>query len=192
MARRTGAVAGVNGDYVEIHASGRPLGGIVSDGHMLKSPKPGFASQLGVRPEGTMVMGPETFSGTVTAGSATRSLTSVNTVNDVSTGGITEITPDLGETPDLAKPSTLVAPADQGGISHSGLVRIGDDGGLQYTVEPALASITVHGPKDPVAKGEHIALSATGEQIGGDTHRGTVTVSVTAGGVTGRTGVVVR
>ncbi|MGV9929707.1 hypothetical protein ACWDY4_03840 [Streptomyces olivaceoviridis] len=36
-------------------------------------------------------------------------------------------------------------------------------------MEPALASITVHGPKDPVAKGEHIALSATGEQIGGDT-----------------------
>ncbi|KUN27815.1 hypothetical protein AQJ11_14475 [Streptomyces corchorusii] len=130
MARRTGAVAGINGDYVEIHASGRPLGGIVSDGHMLKSPKPGFASQLGVRPEGTMVMGPETFSDTVTAGSATRSLTSVNTVNDVSTGGITEVTPDLGETPDLAKPSTLVAPADQGGISHFALVRIGDDGGL--------------------------------------------------------------
>ncbi|MGW2776346.1 hypothetical protein ACWC4C_28145 [Streptomyces olivaceoviridis] len=67
-------------------------------------------------------------------------------------GGIPEITPDLGETPDLAKPSTLVAPADLGGISHFGLVRIGDDGGLQYTVEPALASITVHGPKGPVAK----------------------------------------
>lgn len=108
MAHRTGAVAGVNGDYFEIHASGRPLGGIVSGGHMLKSPKPGFASQLGVKPDGTMVMGPETFSGTITDGSASRPLTSVNTVNDVSAGGITEVTPDLGETPGLAQPSTLV------------------------------------------------------------------------------------
>ncbi|MFF0288150.1 phosphodiester glycosidase family protein [Streptomyces sp. NPDC005262] len=108
MAHRTHAVAGVNGDYFEIHASGRPLGGIISDGHLLKSPKPGFASQLGVKPDGTMVMGPETFSGTITAGSATRELTSVNTVNDLASGGITEVTPYLGETPDLSKPSTLV------------------------------------------------------------------------------------
>lgn len=108
MAHRTHAVAGVNGDYFEIHASGRPLGGVVSDGHLLKSPKPGFASQLGVKPDGTMVMGPQTFSGTITAGSANRALTSVNTVNDVASGGITEVTPDLGETPGLTKPSTLV------------------------------------------------------------------------------------
>ncbi|MFJ7948999.1 phosphodiester glycosidase family protein [Streptomyces sp. NPDC096354] len=108
MAHRTHAVAGVNGDYFEIHASGRPLGGIMTNGRLLKSPKPGFASQLGVKPDGTIVMGPETFSGTITAGSATRGLTSVNTVNDLASGGITEVTPDLGETPGLSKPSTLV------------------------------------------------------------------------------------
>ncbi|MFJ4467085.1 phosphodiester glycosidase family protein [Streptomyces sp. NPDC089424] len=107
MAHRTHAVAGVNGDYFEIHASGRPLGGIMTDGRLLKSPRPGFASQLGVRPDGTMVMGPQTFSGTITAGSATRPLASVNTVNDVASGGITEITPALGETPGLAEPATL-------------------------------------------------------------------------------------
>jgi len=28
MAARTHAVAGINGDYFEIHASGRPLGGV--------------------------------------------------------------------------------------------------------------------------------------------------------------------
>ncbi|MGI5142535.1 phosphodiester glycosidase family protein [Streptomyces sp. CA-106110] len=108
MAHRTHAVAGVNGDYFEIHASGRPLGGIMTNGHLLKSPKPGFESQLGVKPDGTMVMGPETFSGTVSTGSATHELTSVNTVNDVATGGITEVTPDLGETPGPSKSSTLV------------------------------------------------------------------------------------
>ncbi|MFB7494532.1 phosphodiester glycosidase family protein [Streptomyces sp. NPDC056161] len=122
MAHRTHAVAGVNGDYFEIHASGRPLGGIVSDGHMLKSPKPGFASQLGIKPDGSMVMGPETFSGTITDGSATHSLTSVNTVNDMATGGITEVTPDLGETPDLAKASTLVlGHATDGGFVVDGV-----------------------------------------------------------------------
>ncbi|WP_329186422.1 phosphodiester glycosidase family protein [Actinacidiphila glaucinigra] len=108
MAHRTGAVAGVNGDYFEIHASGRPLGGIMTDGRLLKSPKPGFASQLGVKPDGTIVMGPQTFSGTITDGSATRALTSVNTVNDLTAGGITEVTPDLGDTPGLPKAATLV------------------------------------------------------------------------------------
>ena len=34
MAHRTHAVAGVNGDYFEIHASGRPLGGIMTDGRL--------------------------------------------------------------------------------------------------------------------------------------------------------------
>jgi exopolysaccharide biosynthesis protein len=101
MANRTHAVAGVNGDYFEINGSGRPLGGVVTDGRLLKSPKPGFASQLGVKPDGSLVMGPETFSGTITDGAATRPLTSVNTVNDVAAGGITEVTPDLGVTPGL-------------------------------------------------------------------------------------------
>jgi exopolysaccharide biosynthesis protein len=108
MAHRTQAVAGVNGDYFQIHASGRPLGGIITNGHMLKSPKPGFASQLGIKPDGSMVMGPETFSGSITDGSATHALTSVNTVDDMATGGITEVTPDLGDTPGVSKPSTLV------------------------------------------------------------------------------------
>ncbi|MBY8877838.1 phosphodiester glycosidase family protein [Actinacidiphila acidipaludis] len=108
MAHRTHAVAGVNGDYFEIHASGRPLGGIMTDGHLLKSPQPNFASVLAVRPDGSMVMGPQTFSGTVTDGSATRALTSLNTVNDAAAGGITEVTPDLGQADGLAKASTLV------------------------------------------------------------------------------------
>lgn len=107
MANRTGAVAGVNGDYFEINGSGRPLGGVIADGRLLKSPKPGFASQLGIRPDGTMVMGPETFSGTITDGAASYALTSVNTVNDVAAGGITEVTSDLGVTPGLTA-GTLV------------------------------------------------------------------------------------
>jgi hypothetical protein len=127
---------------------------------------------------------------------------------------------------DLGMPA--YAPADQGGIYHFGLLRIGDDGDLQYSVEPALTSITVKGPKDPIDRGDHVTLTATGDQITGDNiapltipvadpashvwtsgnpevasvdpstgaltaHRsGTVTVSVTSGGVTGSAQVVVR
>lgn len=107
MAGRTGAVAGVNGDYFDIHASGRPTGGVIADGRLLKSPKPGFNSELGIKPDGTMVMGAENFTGTITDGSASRPLTSVNVVNDLATGGITEVTPDLGPSSGLTA-STLV------------------------------------------------------------------------------------
>ncbi|MDX3076541.1 phosphodiester glycosidase family protein [Streptomyces sp. MI02-7b] len=117
MANRTHAVAGVNGDYFEIHASGRPLGGVVADGRMLKSPKPGFASQLGIRPDGSMVMGPETFSGTITDGAATRALTSVNTVGDLTTGGITEVTPDLGAATGLTGGTLVLGHATAGGFT---------------------------------------------------------------------------
>ncbi|MFE7747484.1 phosphodiester glycosidase family protein [Streptomyces sp. NPDC057428] len=134
MAHRTHAVAGVNGDYFEIHGSGRPLGGIMTDGHLLKSPKPGFASQLGVKPDGALVMGPETFSGTITAGSSTHALTSVNTVDDAVAGGITEVTSDLGETPGLAKASTLVV----GHSTDDGFVVDQVSGGV--TTVPRLAA----------------------------------------------------
>ncbi|MFJ9348249.1 hypothetical protein [Streptomyces sp. NPDC101237] len=60
------------------------------------------------------------------------------------------------------------APADQGGFCHFGPVRIGDDGDLLYTVEPALASITVRGPKDPIAKSDHVTLTPNGDQVAGD------------------------
>lgn len=108
MAARTNAVAGVNGDYFEINASGRPLGGVVANGWLLKSPRPGYNAQLTVRADGSMVIGPENFGGTITDGSASTTLTSVNVVNDVAAGGITEVTPALGATGALAGPSVLV------------------------------------------------------------------------------------
>ncbi|HEX4221027.1 MAG TPA: phosphodiester glycosidase family protein [Pseudonocardiaceae bacterium] len=107
MAARTGAVAGVNGDYFEINASGRPLGGMISNGVVLKSPRPNYNAQLGVKPDGSMVIGPENFTGTIADGSATHALTSVNVVNDVP-NGITEVTSALGATGNLTGPATLV------------------------------------------------------------------------------------
>jgi exopolysaccharide biosynthesis protein len=117
MAARTHAVAGVNGDYFEIHASGRPLGGVITDGRLLKSPKAGFASELGIKPDGSMVMGPENFSGTITDGAASRALTSVNTVDDVAAGGVTEVTPDLGDTPGLTGGTLVLGRQSAGGFT---------------------------------------------------------------------------
>jgi exopolysaccharide biosynthesis protein len=108
MAARTSAVAGVNGDYFEINASGRPLGGVVTNGQLLKSPRADYNAQLTVRTDGSMVIGPESFAGTLTDGSVSTALASVNVVNDVATNGITEVTPALGTTGALAGPSVLV------------------------------------------------------------------------------------
>jgi exopolysaccharide biosynthesis protein len=108
MATRTHAVAGVNGDYFEINASGRPLGGVVTDGRLLKSPRRNYDAQLTVRADGSMVIGPETYTGTVADGAASAPLASVNVVGDVPTGGITRVTPALGATGALAGPAVLV------------------------------------------------------------------------------------
>ncbi|HEX9338401.1 MAG TPA: hypothetical protein VF892_21065, partial [Pseudonocardiaceae bacterium] len=109
MAARTHAVAGINGDYFEIHASGRPLGGVVTDGQLLKSPRAHYNAQLVVRADGSMAIGPQDYTGTVTDGSASSPLASVNVVNDVAAGAITRITPALGATGTLAAPAALVA-----------------------------------------------------------------------------------
>jgi exopolysaccharide biosynthesis protein/uncharacterized protein YjdB len=107
MAARTGAIAGINGDYFEINASGRPLGGVISNGVLLKSPRPNYNAQLGIEPDGSMVIGQENFTGSITDGTATHALTSVNVVNDEPTG-ITEVTSALGATGALTAPATLV------------------------------------------------------------------------------------
>ncbi|MBM9510354.1 phosphodiester glycosidase family protein [Actinacidiphila acididurans] len=154
MAQRTNAVAGVNGGYFAINGSGVPDGGIMADGKLLKSPQPGYASQLGVKPDGTMVMGPETFSGTITDGTATHPLTSLNTVGDVASGGITEITPDLGST--SAAASTLV-------LGHTA------DGG--FVVDSVQANVTTV-PKLPAGRLGLLGAGAGGQWLTADVHTG--------------------
>ena len=114
MATRTGAIAGINGDYFDINATGRPTGGIIAGGRLLKTPKPGFNAQLGVRPDGSMVIGPQDYSGTVTGGEASHAVTSVNTVTDVGAGGVSRLTPDLGG-PTAVPAATLVQGHATGG-----------------------------------------------------------------------------
>jgi exopolysaccharide biosynthesis protein len=95
MGTRTGAVAGINGGYFDINATGQPTGGSVVDGQIYKSPPSGYNAELSVLSNGTMSIGQENFSGTITDGIATEPLTSVNILSDAAAGNITEVTPVL-------------------------------------------------------------------------------------------------
>jgi exopolysaccharide biosynthesis protein len=108
MAHRTGAVAGINGDFFQIYGSGRPLGMVVIDGRLVKSPDPSWNADLWVRHDGTIGIGTETYAGTVTDGTATASITSVNAVDGLSGNALVRVTPDLG-TPSPIPASTVAA-----------------------------------------------------------------------------------
>ncbi|GAA2015865.1 phosphodiester glycosidase family protein [Catenulispora yoronensis] len=108
MAHRTGAVAGINGDFFQIYASGRPLGMVVIDGRLVKSPDPTWNADLWVRHDGTIGIGTESYAGTVTDGSASAPLTSVNAPDALSGNALVRVTPDLG-TPSPIPASTVAA-----------------------------------------------------------------------------------
>lgn len=119
MAARTGAIAGVNGDYFDINASGASRGGLIRDGKIVKSPRPNYNAQLSVRPDGSMVIGAQAYEASVTDGANTHAVKSLNVVGDLAGGGITRVTPDLGETnrapgSTTLPPSTLVVGHDSG------------------------------------------------------------------------------
>ncbi|HJP79982.1 MAG TPA: phosphodiester glycosidase family protein [Pseudonocardiaceae bacterium] len=132
MAARTGAVAGINGDYFEINATGRPLGGVISNGVVLKSPRPNYNAQLAIKPDGSMVIGQENFTGTITDETASHALTSINVVNDVP-NGITEVTSALGATGNLTGPATLV-------LGHASGANLVVDSVQTVTSVPALTA----------------------------------------------------
>ncbi|WP_279583091.1 phosphodiester glycosidase family protein [Fodinicola feengrottensis] len=114
MADRTGAIAGVNSDFFEIYGSGRPEGMVVIDGQLVKSPNASRPWNLMVRDNGSIGIGPATYAGTVTAGAASHPITSVNTVNDLSTtGALVRVTSYLG-TPSPIPSSTVVSGKREG------------------------------------------------------------------------------
>ena len=158
MAARTGAVAGVNGGYFDINATGQPLGGVISGGTILKSPTPDFNAQLGVRPDGSIVMGQENFSGTVTDGTESYPLTSVNTEGDEAAGKITELTSYLGAASGLTA-GTLVLGTATDATQDS------------FTVTSVQAGVT---SVPQLAQGEVglMAAGTGGQWLSGDVHVG--------------------
>jgi hypothetical protein len=97
MANRTGAVAGINGDFFEIHGSDVPIGEEVINGQLLHSPNPQFYAVLGVTPTGRLTIGPEYFSGEVTDGHASYRLYSINHYSEINNARLVLFTAALGE-----------------------------------------------------------------------------------------------
>jgi exopolysaccharide biosynthesis protein len=98
MASRTGAVAGINGGYFQINASGQANDGEIVDGEIWKSPTKDHEGTFAINKNGNPVFGTQTFSGTITAadGNTTHDLASINWTSDAQGDGITEVTPRLG------------------------------------------------------------------------------------------------
>jgi len=97
MANRTGAVAGINGDFFEIHGSNVPLGEEVINSQLLHSPSPQFYAVLGVTSTGRLTIRPEYFSGEVRDGHASYLLYSINHYSQINNGRLVLFTPALGE-----------------------------------------------------------------------------------------------
>lgn len=76
MAQRTGAVAGVNADYFDIGQTNQPLGIVVRDGSLVRTPSKRVA--LDVRRDRSVHFESFSFAGTVRYGSTSIPLTSVD------------------------------------------------------------------------------------------------------------------
>ncbi len=94
MANRTGALAGINGDYFEVGASGRPIGMEVINGRMMQSPS--TYAVFGISSSRKFTIGHETFHATITAGTASYILSSMNHLVELHEGKLGLITPALG------------------------------------------------------------------------------------------------
>ena len=114
MALRTGAVAGINADYFDIGNTNQPLGIVVRDGTLVRSPDR-FAA-LAITKSGSAFMGVMLMNGSVTYGSTTLALTGVNEWPPQ--GGASLITPALGNVPPeagitRARLEPLTSPPDE-------------------------------------------------------------------------------
>ena len=153
MANRTKAVAGINGGYFQVNASGQANDGEIVNGEIWKSPTPNHEGTVSVLRGGKAVYGTQTFSGTVAVkGGAGRPLTSVNTLADAAGDGITEVTPRLGD----------VATTWFGG-THVVAVGTSHDNGATITITSVTTADSASGQNYGLVGGD--ASSASGQWI---------------------------
>jgi len=98
MAQRTGAVAGINGDYFDIGASGAPLGLLVAGGTLDRAPSTRAALVVGR--DRSVRFGTLPFAGSATFGASTIPLSGVNVWPPGS--GASVLTPAFGAPPPAA------------------------------------------------------------------------------------------
>ncbi|MEO6835788.1 MAG: phosphodiester glycosidase family protein [Candidatus Tumulicola sp.] len=93
MAARTGAVAGINGDYFDIGNTNRPTNVVVRGGVLWQLPRKRYA--LAITRDGYPHIGEFTFSGQVAIGARTTSLDAVDQLPPPN-GGTSLLTPEFG------------------------------------------------------------------------------------------------
>ena len=150
MARRTGAVAGINGDYFDINASGAPLGVVVRNGVLERTPSARIA--LTVTRARSVVFAPYRFTGTVTFGGVVVPLTAVNEWPPQN--GAALLTPTFGAIPTTNGSNVMLLD-----LQSSGLTVI--DGPPSFRV----AAVT-SGPPWPPATGLRLAYGPAAQAIG--------------------------
>jgi hypothetical protein len=93
MAKRTGAVAGINGDYFDIGNTNRPLNIVVRNGQLLQMPRK--RSALSLSRDGAPSIAEFTFLGQVQIGDKTVSLDAIDQL-PAPNGGTAFLTPEYG------------------------------------------------------------------------------------------------
>ena len=96
MAARTGAIAGINGDYFDINATNAPTNVVIDGGRLLRTPRKRAAFVL--ESNGARALTELSFSGTVAIGTHSEPLAGVNQWPPPD-GGIGLISPTLGVVP---------------------------------------------------------------------------------------------
>ena len=94
MANRTGALAGINGDYFEEGSTGRPIGMEVINGQMMQSPS--AYAVFGITSYNQFTISHETYKAVIAAGTASYKLSSINHLLELKEGKLGLITPALG------------------------------------------------------------------------------------------------
>ena len=97
MAKRTGAVAGINGDYYDIGATNRPTNIVIRNGTLLQMPRNRYA--LAVTRDGSAHVAEFSFMGQVQIGDRTVSLDAID--RRPSDDGTSLLTPEYGGVPPL-------------------------------------------------------------------------------------------
>ena len=118
MAARTGAIAGINGDYFDMGGTSAPQGLMIRDGALIHSPTE-LREALVVHRDKSFTFDLFRFRGTVTTSRGTAPIT---IFNDWPPGDVAVITPDLGKMP-AAPNVTFVALAP---TEHQGRYRVED------------------------------------------------------------------
>jgi Phosphodiester glycosidase len=104
MGKRTGAVAGINGDYFDIGNTNRPTNIVVRDGQLLRMPRKRYA--LAVTRDGSAAIDEFAFTGQIVIGDRTFGLDAIDDL-PAPNGGIALVTPEFGSVPALDN-TTLV------------------------------------------------------------------------------------